>query len=315
MKFPDFIKSFDFDDYNFDGFPDFRFANDQLSTQHNYFLYYEPKQIFTKDYLISSGYDVIFNADSMMVQFEQRYAGFEIKTTMRGIGLSQVVLENFSIRSLKLDYQEGEFHYADGVLYEVNGVHPDQPLNLYQIAKGGFQFQEAVGYRYRIHDPSTQQYGNARIYGICDTFDAVVFQMETSVAYSGFDTTLYVEDYNFDGVMDVKIWDQSAGTCTYLFYDEEQKLFLEDPLVSNFDNWVFDPSDKTLTCRLSDQFYIRQDQRIDRETYTVVTYTLSGYQFQSYEVKTEVIHFLTNEKSTEIKRYRYINHQLTEIPE
>lgn len=321
MKYLDFLKTFDFDDYNYDGFPDFRFTKDADLTQDNYFLYYEKGQTFTQDHLLSSGYDMSFNKESLTVEFEQRYAGFKIDTRMRGIGLSYVELQNVTTRSLRLNYQEGPFIYSDGVLFEAKfqfETNPQQrnpPADLYEFQRGGYLFQAELGYRYRINDPSSQQYGMLEYYRVLDTNNRLIFEFETPYLNGIRDTAIYTEDYNFDGHLDLKIWDQKRTQFVYYFFESKQGQFLEDSLVSSFQNLRFDPISKTLSIQSSDQFWIGQNPEIQRETFTLITYTLSGVGLQNFEIKTEVIDFQTWEKITTTKKYSYLNKRLTELAE
>lgn len=315
MKFIDFIKSFDFDDYNFDGFPDFRFARDKDLIKHNYYLFDEGLQQYSQDFLLSAAEDFVLNKDSLTVEFYQRYAGFEIKTLMQGPNLTNVSLENWTVRSLELSYQDGFFVYLNGVLFEIDLSENKAPLYRYEFEKDNFIFLKDIGYRFLITNPAEQTIGDKAIYKVVDPNGKVIFESETSNFYTYPDTTICSEDYNFDGFTDLKIWDPEIDLFVYYFYDKALNQFIEDSLVSSFPYLTFDALAKTISYVVSDRFYIGQDISNNRTSYTMITHTLSGTALQNYEVKTEIIDFITNEKSISTKKYSYINKQLTEILE
>jgi hypothetical protein len=229
------------DDFNFDGYPDYKTCNDYEGKRFDYYLYDSKKKNFVKDNLLSEIINVQLYPDSFkLVGF--RMAGKTMQDVwMIGKGFPSVKIFSKTIGDDLVDHNEvNTYVYKDGRLIEVN---TPMPYKTYSKIKDGYRFrlefnpaeikisQELGSYVKRLHiykiEPNKSE---------GKVFETSLFAnelKETAFQRDSFEIT----NYNFDAIPDVR-FNNSFNPGQSIYYlssidRNEDEIFYNEYNLSN----------------------------------------------------------------------------------
>ncbi|MDX2173203.1 MAG: hypothetical protein SFY56_08790 [Bacteroidota bacterium] len=229
------------DDYNFDGYPDYKMCNDYEGKRFDYHLYDSKKNNFVKDNLLSGLINVQLYPDSFkLVGF--RTAGSTMQDVwMIGKGFPTVKIFSKTIEAnLVARNKVNTYVYKEGRLIEVN---TPMPYKTYSKIKDGYRFQlEFNPDDIKISSDVGSYVKRLRIYKIePNKSEGKVF--ETSLFANELKETIEQRDsfeithFNFDAIPDVR-FNHSFNTGQSVYYlsaldDSKNQVFYYEQNLSN----------------------------------------------------------------------------------
>lgn len=249
------------DDYNFDGYPDYKTCNDYEGKRFDYHLYDSKKNNFVKDNLLSELVNVQLYPDSFkLVGF--RMAGKTMQDVwMIGKGFPSVKIFSKTIEAnLAARNKVNTYVYKDGRLNEVN---TPMPYKVYSKIKDGYRFQvEFNPTDIKIPSDVGSYVKRLRIYKIeANKSEGKVF--ETNLFANELKETIEQRDsfeianYNFDKIPDVRFNnsfnpEQSVYYLSAIDVNEDQLFYYEQSL-SNLQQIKYFEDRKKLTGTYTDK--------------------------------------------------------------
>ncbi len=227
------------DDYNFDGYPDYKMCDDYEGKRFKYYLYDDKKRDFVEDRMLSSLTDIKLYPDSFKL-VGTRVAGSIIQDVwMIGKGFPTVkIFSSITDDDLNAHYTINTYIYKDGRLIEVN---TPMPYKMYSKVKDGYRFQlefnpadivipkDLGSYLKRL---SVYKIESNRSEG--KIFETSVFGNELKETTEQRDS-FEIANYNFDKIPDVRFNNsfnpgQSVYYLSAIDVNEDQVFYYEQNL-------------------------------------------------------------------------------------
>jgi hypothetical protein len=341
------IDSVQFEDYNFDEYPDLRFFYTRFIYQ-TILVYEKTTKKYQTEPLLSRMIGLNVDKKNNILQgviidsephvqpnkIMKNLGNYENIYQMRGRNLTEVriissyffnpwngysIKPNDSIGNTRDRKDTAYFNYHN---YQLLRQNKSSDKTVYQISKTtmNFKFELSI-HELKAKDNSAldQYFREIKAYNIKSGKLTYIDKVYANKRNSFIDS-LEVEDYNFDGFSDIKICD-SNFPCSYMVYNLDNDTFVNDPLLSklediefNFksktligDLLVFDKKDKNLSGMYPNNDYLKSQSR-----YFVFG---SGIQYVK-ELNKEYLHTKDGLRAEEkINYYKYEKQTLTPIKE
>ncbi|HEY1046794.1 MAG TPA: hypothetical protein VGF79_10165 [Bacteroidia bacterium] len=306
-------------DYNFDGYPDVRLFNFNL-TQQKYYLYNPYKDTFEYEPLLSKLIHIYFDFNQKKAigsyfdtDFKGRTYVFEgtnltnltIISNTKPMKLWQV---NFDTGKMTLDTQV--YHYHNYTL-----VNKKNTLNNSRVVKYFGTKEFNMNLSYELNSNQGQSYQFKKTINVKDLQSGKTL-LDVSVwagSVRNFCTdSLETADYNFDGYTDIRYCGENASKYIYYVFDKDSNKFIKEPFLNQLINLHFDHKNKILSGhihQLDSSRKIATPGGFYYNTKYLKTYVFRGHSMKEVEEKVQ-----TPDKSGKMKSvvnyYQYKNHHL-----
>lgn len=341
------IDSFQVDDYNFDGIPDFRFFNGFLKYQEVY-VYDIQNKTYKREPLLSQMVGLYVDEKNKILQgiiidsephvqpnkIMKNLGSYDNVYQMKGEHLTDVrIISSYFFNPWNGYYiqpkdsagntrDKKDTAYYNYYNYELVRVSKVLDKIVYQTSKTTkhFKFELSI-HELRAKDNSELDQCSREIKAYTIGNGKLIYMDRVNAKKRNlFSDSLAIEDYNFDGFSDIKMCDMNFP-CRYMVYNLDKDTFVIDPLLSKMDDitfnfksktlmgdlLVFDKKDKNLGGMYPNNEYLKSQSR-----YFVFG---SGIQYVK-EFYKEYLHTKDGLRAEEkINYYRYEKQTLTPIKE
>lgn len=307
-------------DYNFDGYPDVRLFNFNLS-QQKYYLYNPYKDNFEYEPLLSKLIFLYFDFNQKKAIGSYFDTDFKGRTyTFEGTNLNTltIVSETTPMRLWQVDFETSKMRLDTQVYMYHNHslVNKKNTLNNSSVIKyfGTQEFKmyltfeqpndnNSLNYKYKKSITVRDLQSGKNLLSISDWMGTV----------RNFCTdSLETADYNFDGHMDLRYCGENASKYIYYVYDKDSNKFIKEPYLNQLINLNFDYKNKILSGHihlLDSSRKIYTPGSFYYNTKFLKTYVFRGYSMTEVEEKVQ-----TPDKSGKMKSvvnyYQYKNYKL-----
>ncbi len=266
--------SLEINDYNFDGYPDFRYCDSNY--HYNYVVYDNESGLFVEEPLLNRMETIVFNftqktltgTNLVFAKKDENLSGmypnneylkFQIDFIVTGEGF-KLVKENHqefkrTANGIVTNKKTNYYKYQKFTLLpidesEYKNVNTILTTNVIPTIKAPFKFELEKNYP-KVTLPAEKGYyaNKINVYSLNDTlsFYSMVTVGNKLKESSGCADSMQIADYNFDGYPDFRVCNNSLpGKHTYYLYDKKKNTFVIENTLTNLNALQFNFDKKTV---------------------------------------------------------------------